>query len=83
MIRVDLSWGVTIYLIFSTVGILVVWGLFGRDKVFRGYVKTDKFIWECSICTHTYVDSKESIYSKCPRCASINKRDKDFRVEIT
>lgn len=83
MIKVDLSWGITIYLILTTVGLLILWWFFGRDELFRGYVKTDKFLWECPICTHTYIDSKESLYSRCPRCASVNKRERDFKIEIT
>ena len=34
----------------------------------------DKFIWFCSVCTYTYISTKEEVITTCPRCASYNKK---------
>ncbi len=32
-------------------------------------------IWHCTICTYVYIDAEDEL-STCPRCGSINKKEK-------
>lgn len=74
MVRLDISTAVSLYLVFSVVILLFLWALMGREKEDRLEVERT-FIWECAICTFTYVDSRHDEISRCPRCNSLNKRD--------
>jgi reverse gyrase len=74
MIRLELTTAVAIYTLVTVIGILSLWVFFGREKKATQYVSEKKNIWQCTICTYTYVDSRHEVISKCPQCGSLNKR---------
>ena len=74
MIRMDISQAVFLYLSFTVVGILILWIFFEERLKFVYFREEDIFVWQCNICTYTYVDSKSEDISKCPRCKSFNMR---------
>ena len=74
MIRLELSMAVAIYIFLTVIGVLLLWVSLGKDKKVSYYASKKRNIWQCSICTYTYVDSMREIISKCPQCGSFNKR---------
>jgi len=74
MIKIELSWAITLYLVFTVVGIFVLWAFFERKKKFKKINPEEKFVWQCTICTYFYVDSQNDEFSICPRCGSYNTR---------
>jgi hypothetical protein len=73
MISIDFSLAISLYILFLLIIILVVW-LFGRKQKDRDLSLDEKFIWFCSVCTYTYINTKEDVISVCPRCGSYNKK---------
>ncbi|MBI4335804.1 MAG: hypothetical protein HY589_04030 [Candidatus Omnitrophica bacterium] len=76
MIKVELSLAVSLYLFFSVIGLLIVWYSLGRKRGLKRTNPEERFVWQCSICTFFYVDSRNDDYSVCPRCGSYNTRMK-------
>ncbi len=76
MIRLDISNAVSLYLILSVVLILVAWVFIERRPHERLDIG-DALIWQCSICTFTYVDSRHDNISRCPRCGSLSKHGEE------
>lgn len=74
MIELDISTAVAIYLFLSVIGLLFLWIFFDREKKPRQYTSDKKAVWQCEVCTFTYVDSQHDVISKCPQCGSYNKR---------
>lgn len=74
MIKIELSLAVSLYLVLSVIGILIVWFFLEKKKKVRGVNPEEKFVWQCSICTYFYVDSQNEEFSVCPRCDSYNTR---------
>ena len=74
MIRLELAAAVAIYTFVTVIGVLLLWITLGREKKITQYTSEKKHIWQCAICTHTYVDSRHEVISKCPQCGSYNKR---------
>ena len=33
-----------------------------------------KYIWFCTVCTYTYINTKDEVISVCPRCGGYNKK---------
>lgn len=33
-----------------------------------------KHIWFCTVCTYTYINTKDDLISSCPRCGGYNKK---------
>jgi hypothetical protein len=33
-----------------------------------------KYIWFCTVCTYTYINTKDDVISSCPRCGGYNKK---------
>lgn len=75
MIKLDISAALFLYLLFTVVGILALWAFFGLGSRFKSYSDEEKNIWQCSVCLHTYIDSKHETISACPRCNSYNTRE--------
>ena len=75
MIKLDISSAVSLYLLLSVVLLLLAWALMDRTKPDRLEVK-NAFVWQCAICTFTYVDSRHDALSRCPRCGSLNERER-------
>ena len=81
MIKLDFSIGISLYLFIFVAGLLILW-IISEDKVRkRKFYSEEGFIWHCSICTYTYVDSMHETLSKCPRCGSYNERPTSERSE--
>ncbi|MFQ5952431.1 MAG: hypothetical protein ACE5JK_03395 [Candidatus Omnitrophota bacterium] len=78
MIKVDISTALFLYLLFTAILILVVWSFFSFGTKLKTFSSDEKYVWHCSICVYTYIDSKNENISRCPRCKSYNQRiDKD------
>ncbi|MBU4472631.1 MAG: hypothetical protein KJ842_00525 [Candidatus Omnitrophica bacterium] len=73
MINIDFSWAIALYICLFLNFILAVW-LFNKKQSDKDLSLDPRFIWFCSICTHTYINTKEDIISICPRCGSYNKK---------
>ncbi len=74
MITLDISQAVFLYLLVSVVGVLILWVFFEERIKFVSFKEEDIYIWQCNICTHTYIDSVHNDISRCPRCNSLNAR---------
>ncbi|KJJ83887.1 hypothetical protein OMAG_002245 [Candidatus Omnitrophus magneticus] len=81
VIHVDLSTAIFVYLFFSVIAVLVLWMLLHFGTNVKFFKSEEKYIWHCDICGKTYVDSKNTVISQCPRCKSYieRKRDIDFK----
>ncbi|MFA5068849.1 MAG: hypothetical protein WC300_01060 [Candidatus Omnitrophota bacterium] len=75
MIELDISIAVALYLFVTVVLVLLLWLFVDPDARPRQYASEEKFIWQCEVCFFSYVDSRNDIISKCPRCGSFNKRE--------
>ena len=73
MISVNFYLAVSLYMLASISVILVIW-LFSKKEKDKDLTLDPKFIWYCSVCSYTYINTKEDTISKCPRCGSYNKR---------
>ncbi len=70
MIRLDISVALFIYLLLTVGVVLLIWLFFNFGTKLKTYASDEKYIWHCSICTNTYVDSRHDEISKCPKCGS-------------
>lgn len=77
MISVDFSLAIAAYVVVILIAILVIW-LLNRKQKDKNLTLDDKFIWFCSVCAYTYINTKEEIISACPRCGSYNKKSVDI-----
>lgn len=75
MISIDFSTAVSLYLFILISAVLLVW-LLAKIQKDRNLSLDPKFIWFCSICTYTYINTKEEAISTCPRCGSYNKKER-------
>jgi hypothetical protein len=73
MIKIDFSLAIALFIIFFTSLILIIW-LFSKKQKDKDLSLDDRFIWFCSVCTYTYINTKEDAISVCPRCGSYNKK---------
>ena len=74
MIPVGISMAVLIYLFMTLAGVLFLWVRFERSEAFKKYQTHPKEVWNCTVCTYTYVDSLHRDLSRCPQCKSWNRR---------
>jgi len=73
MINLDFSYAVAAYSVISLGAIFLAW-LTRRESSDRDLSLDERFIWFCSICTYTYINTREDNISVCPRCGSYNKK---------
>lgn len=73
MISLDFSLAVALYSAVIISAILLIW-LFGRKQRGRDLSLDPRFIWFCSVCTYTYINTRQDSISACPRCGSYNKK---------
>jgi predicted Zn-ribbon and HTH transcriptional regulator len=73
MINIDFSLAVALYILLFLNIILIIW-VFSKKQKDKDLTLDPRFIWFCSVCTYTYVNSKEDMISICPRCGSYNKK---------
>ena len=74
MIELDIATAVALYLLLTVISLLLLWLFLDREARPKLYTSEKKSIWQCYVCTHTYVDSQNDVISKCPECGSFNKR---------
>ena len=80
MFRVDISTAVFLYLMSSLMAVLFLWIFFEKKAVLPKFVREEADVWECSICTYTYIDSTHHEISQCPQCKSYNKKGAEERL---
>ncbi len=80
MIRIDIQTAVFLYTASSLLLIFFMWVFFERKSIFPKFVREKADVWECSICTYTYVDSQHREISQCPQCKSYNKKSPEERL---
>jgi len=73
MIEINFPLAVALYLVIFLVAVFFLW-LLGREQKNKELFLDQKFIWFCSVCTYTYINTKEDNISVCPRCGSYNKK---------
>ncbi|MCU0665747.1 MAG: hypothetical protein MUF05_01450 [Candidatus Omnitrophica bacterium] len=73
MFTLDFSLALGLYCLLFTVVSLVFW-LWNKAPKKRVLSLEEKYIWFCSVCTYTYVNTKEEFISICPRCGNYNKK---------
>jgi len=74
MIKVDISVALFLYLFFSVVIVLLMWVFFSFGTKMKTFSSEEKYIWHCTICDNTYIDSRHDDISQCPRCGSYIER---------
>jgi hypothetical protein len=74
MISVDFSLAIALYTMLFLSIALPFW-LFTKKQKDKDLSLDPHFIWFCSVCTYTFVNTKEDKISICPRCGSYNKRN--------
>ncbi len=73
MINLDFGFGVSLYLFLCLAIVCLAWYLTRRSRD-KDLSLDPRYIWHCSVCTYTYVNTKEEALSVCPRCGSYNKK---------
>jgi len=51
-----------------------------RRVIKNGLFLNARHVWICSICTHSYINTRDEKISVCPRCGSYNSRDTDIKL---
>jgi len=74
MIEIDFSLAIALFIIFFISLLLIIWLLSKKQKD-KDLSLDSRFIWFCSVCTYTYINTKEDAISVCPRCGSYNKKE--------
>jgi len=73
MIDLDFRVAIAAYALIFLSAIFILW-FTGRKQKDKELLLEDKFLWFCSVCTYTYISTKEEVISTCPRCGSYNKK---------
>ena len=74
MITVDFSSAIAFYFLIIFCILMGGWMFLSRQKENHDMSLDPRFIWFCSVCTYTYINTKEEVISVCPRCGSYNKK---------
>ncbi len=80
MFKLDVSSAVFLYLMSTLLVIFVMWIFFEKKAVLPKFVREEADVWECAICSYTYVDSTHHEISQCPQCKSYNKKTTEDRL---
>ena len=80
MIRLDISSAVFLYVTSALLAVFLLWIFFERKAILPKFVREEADVWECSICSYTYVDSTHHEISQCPQCKSYNKKAAEDRL---
>jgi hypothetical protein len=73
MINLDFSTAIAGYAMVFLGAIFILW-LSGNKLKDKKLLLDEKLLWFCSVCTYTYIITKEEEFSTCPRCGSYNKK---------
>ena len=74
MLKIEFSAAVALYLVLTTFLVLLIL-IFENKKEPRQFSSEKNFLWQCSICTYVYIDSRHANISQCPRCGSYNRKE--------
>jgi len=74
MIKLDIGTLIFFYTLFSAILLLVIWTLFAYKRPKGPIAREIDYTWKCSVCFHSYIDSKHDEISVCPLCGSYNKK---------
>ena len=80
MFKVDVSTAAFLYVMSSLLVIFFLWIFFEKKSILPKFTREEADVWECSICTYTYVDSTHHEISQCPQCKSYNKKSPEERL---
>jgi rRNA maturation endonuclease Nob1 len=75
MIRVDLAGLVFVYLLVFLAAILVVWIAYEMVRRVRDN-RSRQYRLRCAVCAMEFEDDTTAALPRCPRCGSLNERDK-------
>ena len=81
MFYVDVSMAVFLYVMSTLLVIFVLWIFFEKTTTLPKFIREEADVWECSICSFTYVDSTHHEISQCPQCKSYNKKSPEDRFK--
>jgi rubrerythrin len=70
---IDLDAAIAVYIFAVLAAVSVAW-VRSRRRLKKELFLDERFIWFCSICTYTYINTKGEHISMCPRCGSYNKK---------
>ena len=73
MIKIEFSLAITLYIVLTTCIILLIL-VFKNRKEPKQFSSEKNYLWQCSICTHVYVDSMHANISQCKRCGSYSNK---------
>ncbi|HNX80674.1 MAG TPA: hypothetical protein PKL77_00810 [Candidatus Omnitrophota bacterium] len=73
MIPIDFSVAITGCMLLLIGYFIIAWFFVSRRKD-REISLDPRYIWFCSVCTYTYINTKEDTITTCPRCGSYNKK---------
>ncbi|MFA5144974.1 MAG: hypothetical protein WC723_03095 [Candidatus Omnitrophota bacterium] len=73
MINIDFSLAIALYTSILLSAVLIAW-IFAKKYRDKDLTLDPKFIWFCSVCAYTYINTKEDVISVCPRCGSYTKK---------
>jgi len=76
MINLDFSKALAVYSSACVCLVFLLW-LLGRKQKDKDLALDPAYIWYCSVCTYTYINTREGHISTCPRCSSFNKKTVD------
>ncbi len=74
MIKIDFRMAIAGYAVIFLAAIFILW-LVENKEGDRELLLDEKFLWFCTVCTYTYISTKEEAISSCPRCGSYNKKE--------
>jgi len=74
MIKLDITTVIFFYILFSAIILLFIWAISGYRGIRSVSPKDIEYIWKCSVCLNTYIDSRHEDISECPLCGSYNKK---------
>jgi hypothetical protein len=77
MFSIDFVLAVALYLLIFLAVIFFI-GVTGNKQKDKDLSLDPRLIWFCSICSYTYINTKEGLLSVCPRCGSYNKKTVDI-----
>ena len=80
MFKIDVTTVVFLYIMSSLLVVFVFWIFLERKAALPKFIREEADVWECTICTHTYVDSQHHEISQCPQCKSYNKKTLEDRL---
>jgi hypothetical protein len=73
MFTLDFYWSLAFFMVVLLLPVLFL-SLGGKKQKSKELFLNPEFIWFCSVCTYTYINTKQDSISLCPRCASYNKK---------